>query len=216
MYIFISYHTQDRRVACHIQNILAEVGIGSFLAHEDINVSEEWRIRLLEEIGNASVFISLLNNNYHNSQWCVQESGIAAFREGLTIIPLSLDGSIPQGFSSHIQSTRVDPNNITINDLIPGIVKNDFDFGITLIINIIGGSMTFRSAEENFRLILPYIGHFNDAQYLELFQSIINNNQIHHASQCANEYIPPLLKNHGHLLKPEELEFLEGICQQYA
>lgn len=97
---FLSYQTDDKTVAGQVKSVLASVGISAFLAHEDIAVSEEWALGILQEINRADLFIALLSMNYFRSTWCIQESGIAAFRQQMTVIPLSLDGTIPQGFIS--------------------------------------------------------------------------------------------------------------------
>lgn len=212
--VFISYQTADRYVAGKLQKLFEEAGLVSFLAHEDIEVSAEWRERILEELGKARIFVSLLSKNYFKSPWCMQEAGIAAYR-GITSLHLSLDGEIPRGFSSNIQSVKADPENISIKQLVPGIVASDFDLGIELITNIIGRSGTFRNAEANLRMIVPYIQKMNDSQVKNLLEKICANNQVHHASQCASEYIPPLLESHGQLLDKEKRKFLLETCAKY-
>jgi len=67
MYAFISYQSADKVIAGKVKNLLAGVGIPAFMAHEDINVSEEWRLKILEEIGKADLFVSLWSKNYGSS-----------------------------------------------------------------------------------------------------------------------------------------------------
>lgn len=199
-YAFISYNIEDKHVARRIKEILAKIGMESFLAHEDIEVSDEWRLRILSEIGRANLFIPLLSENFYNSTWCIQELGIASFRKEMTVIPLSIDENIPQGFSLNIQSTRIDPESFTLTDLLPGIAKHDVALAIDIMIEIIASSRSFRRAEANFRLILPYLNQASDDQIKLLLEKVADNGQVHQAAQCANEYIPPLLESHGHLL----------------
>jgi len=205
---FISYKIEDKYVARRIKDILAKIGIESFLAHEDIKVSDEWRLRILSEIGRANLFIPLLSENFYNSTWCIQELGIASFRKEMTVIPLSIDENIPQGFSSNIQSTRIDPESFTLTDLLPGIAKHDVALAIDIMIEIIASSRSFREAEANFRLILPYLNQASDDQIKLLLEKVADNGQVHQAAQCANEYIPPLLESHGHLLDNDTRSFL--------
>src|SRR5439155_17677359 len=115
--------------------LLADVGVTSFLAHEDIALSEEWAAKILEEIGKADIFICVLSRHYLASPWCVQESGIAAQRRGMTIIPLSLDGTTPPGFLRHIQAVSISPTLLALRDLVPGFLKHDFAKGIDLMID---------------------------------------------------------------------------------
>ncbi len=212
-YAFISYQTSDKALAGRVKNELTSIGINSFLAHEDIEVSAEWRIKLLEELKKADLFICLLSNNYFSSLWCVQESGIAAFRESITIIPLSIDGCVPKGFISHIQSKKIDKDKDLLDHLLPGLIMHNPKQTTNGIIKIIGKSRNYKYAEANFQLILPYLNKLTDEQITTLLEVSAQNDQVHHAGLCATEYIPRLLKTHGQLLSTEKREFLNSICQ---
>ncbi|NJA05713.1 toll/interleukin-1 receptor domain-containing protein [Methylococcaceae bacterium WWC4] len=214
-YTFISYQTADKQIAGRIKELLESIGIASFLAHDDIDVSEEWRLKILEEIRKASVFICILSKSYFESSWCVQESGIAAFRADMTIIPLSLDGSIPQGFFSHIQSTKISLENLALPVLFPALIQHDCTGTINEIIRIIGRSKSFRGAEANFKMILPHLDDLTPEQNKDLLERSAENGQIHHAGLCATEYLPPILEKHGHLLNQETRNYLGGICEEY-
>src|SRR5579864_2996723 len=107
MYAFLSYQTADKAVAGRLRQVLERLAIPSFLAHDDIEVSAEWRAEILKKIRKTDIFIPILSQNFYRSVWCQQESGIAALRK-MTIIPLSIDGSVPQGFLSPFQSTKLD------------------------------------------------------------------------------------------------------------
>ena len=216
MHTFISYQTEDKKVAGKVKSILEEIGISSFMAHEDIHVSEEWRLKILEEIGKASIFLSLWSKDYYKSWWCIQESGIASFRKEMTIIPLSIDGSIPQGFASNVQATKIEPETIGVTDILPGLVKANSDFGINLILSIIKKSYSFRQAEENFLIILPFVEQLTLAQGKKLLEISVSNDQILHASLCASKYLPPLYKKYSHLLTEEENSELRRVLENYA
>jgi hypothetical protein len=215
MYAFLSYQTADEQVAGEIRTLLEELGIKSFLAHEDIEVSQEWRLKILEEVGEVDLFIPILSANYYSSKWCVQESGIAAFRR-LTIIPLSIDGTIPEGFIAHVQSTKVEPGKVTLGSIFPGLAKKDSAFVIDSILQIIKKSGSYRGAEANFQMILPYVGKATDEQMRYLLQISLANGQVLHASQVAREFLPPIMKSHGHLLDPETREEIECVLAQYS
>jgi len=216
MYAFLSYQTADKNVARDIQKVLDDVGISAFLAHEDIQVSHEWRETILKEIRKADIFVPILSKIYYTSPWCVQESGMAAFRKGMCILPLSLDGSIPQGFIAHIQSTRIDGDNIQLASLCPGLAKKDIGFVINMLSNIIGQSGSFRVAEYNFESILPYLNKATPKQIVNLLNIAAKNGQVLHASLCASKYLPPLVKSHGHLLDQETRTYIDRVLNQYA
>ncbi|MFT3791558.1 MAG: hypothetical protein QM741_10855 [Rudaea sp.] len=152
---------------------------------------------------------------YLKSPWCLQESGIAAFKKGMTVIPLSLDGTKPPGFVSRHQSVAVDPNDITMRDLLPALFRHYFDLAVIVATKLVGASGSYRSAEINFRAILPHLGRMSDPQMKELLERSIENGQVLHASECASKYLPPLLKTHGKLLKPIVRAKLKRACADF-
>ncbi|SFM50682.1 TIR domain-containing protein [Bradyrhizobium sp. Rc3b] len=215
MYAFMSYQTEDRAVAANVAGLLETLGIRSFMAHEHIEVSVQWRDEILRQIGLADLFVPILSARYYASIWCKQESGIAAFRR-MTIIPLSLDGSIPQGAISNIQSSLLQNGQATYQQIFPGLASQDVAFTINAGTRLVAGSRSFRTAEYNFQLLLPYLNRATDAQIVELLNVSQRNGQVAHASFCAREYLPPLLRSHGHLLEPQIRDQLAQVLAQYA
>lgn len=216
MYAFLSYQTEDKVVAGRVKSVLEDLAIGSFLAHEDIAVSEEWRLKILAEIGKADLFVAILSKNYYESCWCLQESGIAAFRKKMIIVPLSIDGSLPKGFLAHIQSTPIDPDRPRREDVLPTIAKRNVSFVIDAITSIIRSSNSYRNAEANFAIILPYLKKASEKQIVRLLNAAAENSEVHDANLCVQKYLPPLLQSHGHLLDAETLAFLTKRLARYA
>jgi len=130
MLAFMSYQAANRAVAGRVSDLLASLGIQAFMAHEHIEVSVQWRDEILRQIGLANLFVPILSQSYYASIWCKQESGIAAFRR-ITVIPLSIDGSTPQGAISNFQSTIIDPNAPVYANILPGLALNDVNFLIS-------------------------------------------------------------------------------------
>ena len=215
-YAFISYQHDDRLLAGRIKSLLARVDVRSFMAHEDIDVSEEWRARLLQEMSLVTMFIAILTSRYFTSTWCVQESGIAAFRTDLAVVPLSFDGTVPQGFLSHFQAKKVDPTDVSLRDLLPGFLRQNLARGLDVAIRIVGKSVNYRDAEANFDALRPHIQKLDDAQIKQLLDYSVANDQVLHASRCAKEYLPPIIEAHGHLVDAETLKTLRQTCQRYG
>jgi len=215
MHAFMSYQTDDRAIAARVSSLLGKLAITSFMAHEDIDVSAEWRAEILRQLSLADLFIPILSANYYSSIWCKQESGIAAFRNDMTIIPLSTDGAIPQGFFNHIQSTKIDPGAPAYENLLPGLAKHDVSFLIDALTDIISKSGNYRTAESNFQMILPYIKHARDKQVVELLRVSTKNDQVCNAGLCAQVYLPPLLASHGHLLDAATKKQLSDTLDRY-
>lgn len=214
MLAFMSYQTEDRAIAASVSALLVELGISTFMAHEHIEVSNEWRLEILKQLAAADLFVPILSKKYYSSIWCKQESGIAAFR-GMTIIPLSTDGSIPQGFLSHIQSTKIDPAAPTYANIVPGLAKHNVAFVIDALIKHVAGARSYRGAEARFVLLLPYLNRATDEQIVALLSESAKNGQICHAGDCATKYLPPLFASHGQFMQKEERKMLGGVLKQY-
>jgi hypothetical protein len=189
-------------------------GCTTFMAHEHIQVSEEWRIQILQQLELADLFVLILTQNYYGSIWCKQESGVAAFRK-ITIVPLPTDGTIPAGFIAHIQSTKIDPQAPTYQDLILGVAKRDVSFLIDGISRIISTSGNYRNAESDFKMILPYMSRATGAQIAERLRVSTKNEQVCNAALCAQTYLPPLFASHGHLLDAATKKELGDTLARY-
>ncbi len=64
MKAFISYSTQDKKYGAAVKAVLEEINIESFLAHDDVMVSEKWKERILAELRKCEIFIPLLSENF--------------------------------------------------------------------------------------------------------------------------------------------------------
>jgi len=210
----MSYQTENRAVATRVSQMLTTLGIQAFMAHEHIEVSMQWRDEILRQIGLADLFIPILNQQYYSSIWCKQESGIVAFRR-ITVIPLSIDGSIPLGALRNIQSTLIDPNTPIYANIFPGLALQHIGFFVSAITRVIAESRSYREAENNFDLIITYLPRATDQQVVELLNASNHNNQIANAGKCATQYLPPLMASHGHLLAPEIRAVLQQTLARY-
>jgi hypothetical protein len=118
----------------------------------------------------------------------------------MLIIPLSVDGTVPQGLLGHIQSIKIDPNSPSEYDLYAALAKLDSPFVIDRLIDRVAASRPFASAEHSFSLLIPFLAKANDQQIVRLLEQSEHNTQIKFAGLCASKYLPPLMKTHGHLL----------------
>jgi len=184
-----------------------------FMAHEDIQVSEEWRLRLLKELRSNDIFICLLSQNYVNSHWCMQESGVAAFRRGLVVVPLRLDGTLPPGFLSAVQAIHFDPNDVQLSELGSAILKVNFQTGVEFLLDELQASSTFRAGEANLQAMLPHLQSMSDADKSRLLGIAANTYRVISANLCISDLLPPLVKKYGHLAKPEDLAKLKKACR---
>ena len=114
---FISYSSDDKEFAGIVKNALSNLGINSFLAHEDITPSQEWQVEIVNKLNTCNIFVPIITENFRESDWTAQESG-AAFIKGMDIVPISINFPgkpyiLPYGFISKYQALKwtIDLNN---------------------------------------------------------------------------------------------------------
>ena len=120
---FISYSHKDRKFGAQAKAVLAEVGVEAFLAHDDLHVSDQWRGRIIEELKRCDLFVSLLSESSVKSKWAPQEVGFIIARPDVAIAPLSIDGTKPFGFISHVQSRPIPKEGITSELLVEPLAR---------------------------------------------------------------------------------------------
>jgi hypothetical protein len=109
MKVFISYSSKQIYFANRIKDYLDGIGIESFYANDDIRVAEEWKDRILDELGECEIIIPILSKEFKESNWCSQEMGVFSFLKK-KIIPISIDEMRSYGFFSHVQSKGIEPD----------------------------------------------------------------------------------------------------------
>ena len=104
---FISYSIKDNKYGAAVREALNALNVESFLAHNDLRVSDKWEKKILREVGRCNVFVPLLSKNFLKTERCSQETGIIVKRRGVTIFPLLLDETMPFGFIRIVQGQKV-------------------------------------------------------------------------------------------------------------
>jgi len=213
---FLSYFTLDKKLAGQIKDALEEYGIDVFLAHEDIEPSVEWIETIKDELKACNVFLPILTDNFHQSLWTDQETGIAFTRDKL-IIPLKVTKD-PYGFISKIQALPV--NTTTIKPSCHKLVKTVLskpEVGDLLIDDLITRfekSQSFDSAAKNTELLISY-ENYTLSQVIDIIKYTIANSQINqscdvqkklkefiHKSKYRGDIDPALLQEFDEKLQP--------------
>ena len=190
--------------------MLSEVGIDAFLAHEDLEVSEEWQERILEELRRCNLFVPLLSASFIQSKWAPQEVGIIVSRlPGVTIAPLSIDGTRSFGFISQIQSPTIPAEGITRELLVVPLARKLPRDVLPGLIKIASEARSFRSAEGRMKPLVPFFNEFTPEEVQALADASVANGQIWDAMLCSHEYLPALIRMRGGDIKPETLRALE-------
>lgn len=100
--VFISHHHSTKVSAHHLRDELLRYGISSFVAHDDIKVSAEWRDEILKSLVSMDALVAILNKEFKESTWTDQEVGAAVCRDVL-VIPIN-KGIMPYGFLEALQT----------------------------------------------------------------------------------------------------------------
>jgi TIR domain-containing protein len=189
--------------------VLSEVGIDAFLAHEDLEVSAEWRDRILEELRGCHLFVVLLSANFVASRWGAQEVGFIVSRPEVVIAPLSVDGTTSFGFISHLQSRRIPAGGITRELLVIPLARKSPRHILPGLINLAIGAGSFRGAEALMAPLVPFFGSMTSTEAQALAEGAISNNQVWSAGRCRAEYLPAFIKAQAHQISPKALRALE-------
>lgn len=193
---FLSYSSEDKEVAADIQQHLRRFGFEAFLAHNDIEPSEEWQQRIISELKACQVFIPILTDNFTESAWTDQEVGFALSRDVL-IIPLNA-GINPYGFIGKIQALTVAPRDIertcvSIAEIV--VRRKQFNKDIVrAIIQTFGESDSYEEAKRNSSYLLKF-KHLLNTRHISQIKKLAANNEQIRRSYGAQDNLAKLMSN---------------------
>jgi hypothetical protein len=190
---FISYSTRDKKHGAVVRRALESLGIQSFLAHETLKVSDDWKKTILKELGACKIFVPILSAAFKKSQWCGQETGIVSQRRGVLIYPLSIDRTVPYGFISHIQGKSLRGGALERSTLVDVVAARWPGFAIDVLLNDTEKVYTFRQAESVVAPLVPYFGRMSMEQAQRFAKTAVENGQIWDSHLCRDEYLPRFL-----------------------
>lgn len=114
--VFLSHKATVKESTSQIKQALARCGIAAFVAHEDIEPTEEWQREIERALFSMDALVALLSEDFHDSNWTDQEVGIAIGR-GVPLIAVRL-GMDPYGLMGKGQGlggcSWADPDAIAV------------------------------------------------------------------------------------------------------
>jgi hypothetical protein len=190
MKVFISYSSPQLILAENIKKFLAEIGIDSFIANDDLRTASDWKEGIKEELKKCDAIIPILSKEFKESEWCSQEFGIFYLHDK-KIIPISADETKPFGFIKHIQSKPVKGMSCELI-IAEGLMEcyNDFN----AFIHLLKTAWNYGDAQLRFKAIVPYFDKISKSDLNSIIEISITNGQIWCAIDCAKTYIPKLLE----------------------
>jgi hypothetical protein len=100
--VFVSHISAHKEFASEVEKILSPLGVQLFVAHEVIEVSQEWQAEIEEALRTAHVLVGLVHLGFGESYWVHQEIGWALGRP-IPVLMVRL-GDDPKGFPARYQA----------------------------------------------------------------------------------------------------------------
>lgn len=100
--LFVSHLAIHRAFAAELQTALLDFGISGFVAHNDIEPTQEWQTQIETALATCDALIALLHPDFHISNWTDQEIGFAMGR-GVPTFAVRF-GQDPYGFIGRFQA----------------------------------------------------------------------------------------------------------------
>lgn len=190
--LFISHRNVHKKVVSELSQYLLPYGISCFIAHEDIEPTEEWRNEIENALRSMEVFLAFLTDDFSDGDWTNQEVGFAIAR-GIPIIPLKMSCKNPHGFMSIYQALHGQIENI------PQLTTNIFNLiclkfdkkslvkkaTIAAFIN----STDFEASGEAFKRLETF-NEFSDIELENLVSRFNKNSQLYqyYLTNCGNKF----------------------------
>lgn len=121
--VFLSYSNRDLDLVNEIKKKLDVYCFETFLAHEDIEPSKEWEEVIILKLKECDVFIPFISENFKESKWTDQESGIA-FADNKFIIPIDI-GLVPYGFIGKYQALKYVDSSSACTEIIDTMIDEN-------------------------------------------------------------------------------------------
>ncbi len=99
--LFLSHKATFKKDTSKVKESLARCGVAAFVAHEDIEPTEEWQGEIERALFSMDGLVALLSDDFHESRWTDQEVGVAIGR-GVPLIAIRL-GMDPYGLMGKSQ-----------------------------------------------------------------------------------------------------------------
>jgi len=223
--VFVSYSNEDQNLAHRLKIGLEHFGLDVFLAHDDIPGGTEWEYTIIKTIKQSDIFLQLLTENFKNSEWTDQETGIAISNDKM-IIPLKVDID-PYGFTKKIQAFKLKYETIkdetgehyhfkegSFTDIIDIIFEN-IDLREQLkdcLIRVFVKSSSFQDARDKAGKLIKF-NNFSGEQIEEIVRGSIFNRQIHDSTRTTRTFLNFIIEKYGEKIDNEKVKQLKELIE---
>jgi len=107
--IFITHSIEDKKLAGFLKDLFEEMGVSSFVAHDDIEKGLDWKPEIINSLNNSNLLIVLCTKNIENSPWVNFEIGLGYNK----MLPIFIDKlSDRLNYVKSIQGINIDTSNL--------------------------------------------------------------------------------------------------------
>ncbi|MDD5450922.1 MAG: toll/interleukin-1 receptor domain-containing protein [Desulfovibrionales bacterium] len=100
--LFVTHLAAHRKFSADLQEALWAYGISAFVAHNDIEPTQEWQTEIETALATCDALVALLHPDFHESNWTDQEIGFGMGR-GVPVFSIRF-GQDPYGFIGRFQA----------------------------------------------------------------------------------------------------------------
>ena len=102
--VFLSHKAEHRKEVSRIAERLEEFGLKTFVAHDDVPPTREWRDEILLALRSMTHFVGLITDDFHSGSWTDQEIGYAFSSSEVRRIFVRLSDVDPRGLAGFEQA----------------------------------------------------------------------------------------------------------------
>jgi hypothetical protein len=171
--VFLSHKNEDKKEAVVLKEKLKLFGISGFVAHQDIEPTQEWQDEIENALFSMDAFVALMTEGFHDSDWTDQEVGVA-FARGIPIISIKL-GKDPYGFIGKFQALSCSWDTAA-KEIVKILIKQD-----RMINAYVKAVQNCENYDNGVILsgILPFIDKLSNPQANDLMSAFNKNSQVH-------------------------------------
>ena len=212
--VFISHISQYKNDAMTIKDALEVFGIASFVAHNDIEPSEEWQTEIVRALSSMNLFIALLTEGYKESDWTDQEVGFALARK-VPVLPVDR-GLTPYGFIGRYQALswpRSDAFPVARKILEMALKKDELNSYAKIAFFVAVSRASSWARANRFSDILPKIDFLTSDQAEWFVNAYNSNSQVYEAWDFKDRISRELSRMTGNSYKVDDIGRLHLIQQ---
>lgn len=189
--LFISHRDAHKAKANELATSLESYGISSFVAHDTIQPTKEWRREIISGLETMEIMLLFLTDDFHESPFTSQEIGFALGRS-VPIISLKLERKDPPGFVGHEQALRgnlATPSASTsavYSLLIEKLGRRERAW--SSLISAFVTATDFVEAKHRFDRMDTAVQSLSDSQLSTIISGYYKNDQLYRAGHLTSKY----------------------------